>query len=56
MGDGSAGSATYDDVLMRTADGWRISNRTITARRVPLSGVHRADHQGVDHQGVDHQG
>ncbi len=49
MADGSAGSATYDDVAIRTEDGWRISHRRITARRVPLSGVH---HQaGVHHQG-----
>ncbi len=41
MGNGRAGSATYDDVVIRTADGWRISHRRITARRVPLSGVHR---------------
>jgi hypothetical protein len=51
MGDGNASSATYDDVVLRTSDGWRISHRTITARRVPLSGVHRAGRQGAGHQG-----
>ncbi|HEY4460368.1 MAG TPA: nuclear transport factor 2 family protein [Pseudonocardiaceae bacterium] len=40
MGNGRAGSATYDDVVIRTEAGWRISERRITARRVPLSGVH----------------
>ncbi|MGN5381832.1 nuclear transport factor 2 family protein [Streptomyces lasalocidi] len=33
--DGTCGSVTYDDVLVRTPDGWRISHRTLTARRVP---------------------
>ncbi|OIJ88997.1 polyketide cyclase [Streptomyces sp. MUSC 14] len=40
--DGTCGSVTYDDVLVRTPDGWRISHRTLTARRVPLNGVHRS--------------
>ena len=39
--NGRAGSATYEDVVVRTEDGWRISRRRIVARRVPLSGVHR---------------
>ena len=39
MGNGHAGSATYDDVIIRTAEGWRISKRRITARREPLSGA-----------------
>ena len=43
MRDGNAGSATYEDVVLRTGQGWRISNRRIIPRRVPLSGVH---HQG----------
>ncbi|MZD10557.1 nuclear transport factor 2 family protein [Streptomyces sp. SID5785] len=34
--DGTAGSVTYEDVLVSTAHGWRISHRTITARRRPL--------------------
>jgi len=38
MADGSAGTAVYDDVVTRTPDGWRISHRTVTARRAPLGG------------------
>ncbi|MGJ5894752.1 nuclear transport factor 2 family protein [Streptomyces sp. V2] len=37
--DGSCGSVTYDDTLVRTPDGWRISHRRVTARRVPLNGA-----------------
>jgi hypothetical protein len=36
--DGSCGSVTYDDTVVRGAHGWRISRRRITARRVPLGG------------------
>jgi hypothetical protein len=36
MADGSCGSVVYDDVLGRGPDGWRITRRTIRARRVPL--------------------
>jgi ketosteroid isomerase-like protein len=36
--DGSCGSATYVDTLRREAGGWRISRRTVLARRVPLNG------------------
>ena len=43
MADGRAGSATYDDVIIRTEAGWRISERGITARRVPLSAVHHQE-------------
>ncbi|HJP75049.1 MAG TPA: nuclear transport factor 2 family protein [Pseudonocardiaceae bacterium] len=43
MADGRAGSATYEDVVIRTEAGWRISHRRIIARKVPLSGAH---HQG----------
>jgi 3-phenylpropionate/cinnamic acid dioxygenase small subunit len=43
MGNGRAGSATYDDVVIRTDKGWRISKRRITARRTPLSGVHHQE-------------
>jgi hypothetical protein len=28
----------YDDVVMRRPEGWRISRRTVTARRVPRGG------------------
>src|SRR4051794_21119679 len=38
MADGTTGSAVYDDVVTRTPDGWRISHRTVTARRAPLGG------------------
>lgn len=34
--DGTAGSVVYDDVVTRRPDGWRISHRTVTARRAPL--------------------
>lgn len=37
--DGSCGSVTYDDTVVRTADGWRISHRTISPRRTPLGGL-----------------
>lgn len=34
--DGSTGSVVYDDALVRHGEGWRISHRTITVRRIPL--------------------
>jgi hypothetical protein len=34
--DGSVGSVVYDDVLRRTAEGWRISRRRVSLRAVPL--------------------
>jgi 3-phenylpropionate/cinnamic acid dioxygenase small subunit len=37
--DGSCGSATYEDTVVRTADGWRICHRRVLARRVPLNGL-----------------
>ncbi len=37
-GDGTVGSGVYEDIVVRTRDGWRISHRTVRARRVPLSG------------------
>jgi ketosteroid isomerase-like protein len=36
--DGTAGSVVYDDTVVRQPDGWRISYRKVTARRVPLGG------------------
>jgi hypothetical protein len=39
MADGSCGSATYEDTVVRTSDGWRISRRVILARRLPLGGM-----------------
>jgi hypothetical protein len=35
--DGTIGSVVYDDVVVRTAAGWRITERTITPRRQPLT-------------------
>lgn len=34
--DGSVGSGVYEDVLRRTADGWRIAHRRVSLRRAPL--------------------
>jgi ketosteroid isomerase-like protein len=34
--DGTAGSVTYDDVVTRQADAWKISYRKVSARRAPL--------------------
>ncbi len=36
MSDGSCGSATYDDLLVRTPAGWRIHRRRVRARKRPL--------------------
>jgi hypothetical protein len=36
--DGTSGSLTYEDILVLTEQGWRISYRKVVARRVPLSG------------------
>ena len=33
LAGGLCGSGTYDDVAVRTPDGWRISKRTIGLRR-----------------------
>lgn len=37
IADGTCGSVTYDDVVRRTAEGWRIAHRTVRARRTPLT-------------------
>ena len=37
--DGQCGSVTYDDVVVRGEQGWRISERIVRARRVPLGGL-----------------
>jgi SnoaL-like domain len=37
MADGTTGSVTYEDTLVRADGGWRISHRVVRARRVPLS-------------------
>ena len=36
MADGTVGSVTYEDTVVRTPDGWRISHRRVLARRRPL--------------------
>lgn len=38
MADGACGSVTYDDTVVRTGRGWRISERIVRARRAPLGG------------------
>ena len=37
--DGTAGSVTYEDTVVHTAEGWRIDARTVTPRRTPLGGA-----------------
>ena len=37
MAGGTIGSVTYTDVVVRTTEGWRISRRTVRARREPLT-------------------
>jgi hypothetical protein len=34
--DGTVGTVVYEDVVQRGADGWRITHRTVRARRRPL--------------------
>jgi ketosteroid isomerase-like protein len=34
--DGTAGSVVYDDIVTRRPDGWKISHRTVSARRAAL--------------------
>jgi hypothetical protein len=36
LADGSCGSATYEDTVVRTGAGWRISHRKVLPRRRPL--------------------
>ena len=36
--DGTSGSVTYDDTVVRLDQGWRIKHRVIRVRRVPLGG------------------
>jgi ketosteroid isomerase-like protein len=35
--DGSVTSVTYEDVVRRTAQGWRLASRTVRLRRRPLA-------------------
>ena len=37
--DGSCGSVTYVDTVVRVGAGWRIARRRVEARRVPLNGL-----------------
>ncbi|WP_255948622.1 nuclear transport factor 2 family protein [Streptomyces odontomachi] len=37
--DGSCGSVSYDDTVVRTPDGWRIDHRKLSPRRTPLGGL-----------------
>jgi hypothetical protein len=37
--DGSCGSVTYEDTIVRHGQGWRISRRKVLAHRVPLGGA-----------------
>ena len=39
MADGSCGSVTYQDTVVRVDAGWRIAYREVSARRVPLNGL-----------------
>jgi hypothetical protein len=34
--DGSAGTVTYQDVIIRTGEGWWISHRKVIAHPTPL--------------------
>ncbi len=36
--DGTTGSVTYEDTVLRTPRGWRISHRKVRAHRTPLGG------------------
>ncbi|WP_043665849.1 nuclear transport factor 2 family protein [Streptomyces xylophagus] len=37
--DGSCGSVTYVDTVVRVGASWRIGHRRVSARRVPLNGA-----------------
>ncbi|TYK49420.1 nuclear transport factor 2 family protein [Actinomadura decatromicini] len=36
--DGTTGSVTYEDAVLRAPRGWRISHRKVRAHRTPLGG------------------
>ena len=48
MADGTAGSAGYDDVVTRRPDGWKISRRTVTARRAALGEPAAGPHEVLE--------
>ncbi|RDI49339.1 nuclear transport factor 2 family protein [Nocardia mexicana] len=35
--EGTVASVTYDDIVRRTPEGWRISHRRVVPRRTPLT-------------------
>jgi hypothetical protein len=37
--DGTCGSVTYQDTIVRAGQGWRISRRKVLAHRAPLGGT-----------------
>jgi len=39
--DGTVGSVTYEDTVVRTREGWRVAARTVVPRRTPLRGAGR---------------
>ncbi|MFG2467111.1 nuclear transport factor 2 family protein [Streptomyces canus] len=39
MADGSCGSVTYEDTVIRVGSQWRISHRRVLARKLPLNGL-----------------
>ncbi|MDQ0913105.1 hypothetical protein QFZ22_009090 [Streptomyces canus] len=39
MADGSCGSVTYEDAVIRVGAQWRISHRRVLARKLPLNGL-----------------
>ena len=39
--DGTVGSVTYEDTVVRTGEGWRVASRTVVPRRTPLGGAGR---------------
>jgi hypothetical protein len=39
MADGSCGSVTYEDTVVRVGGQWRISHRRMLARKLPLNGL-----------------
>ncbi|MEU5095552.1 nuclear transport factor 2 family protein [Streptomyces sp. NPDC020996] len=43
MADGSCGSVTYEDVVVRVDAGWRICHRKVVPRREPLNGLYREE-------------
>ena len=36
LGEGKVGTASYYDDVVKTPDGWRVTDRVVTRRRRPL--------------------